>query len=156
MAKDLVRFHRSVLGWTSPPPEYKLTPRQERLYLAYHSGARGYDYTGQDEELYIATFILALQQTDPTSLVEQRRVILAVAPTLMPWALDVTKRICQHILRSRHHSVTSAQIMRKAITQVAMGSKVLQIPHPDFWAAYGFGGTMPLASWMTTGTLIKI
>lgn len=150
---DLVKFHRSVLGWT-PPQEYKLTPRQEQLYQAYHKGARGYAYTGQSEELYIATFMVALRQTSPL-VARADSVILAVAPTLMPWALEVTKRICQHILRGRHHSVTSAQVMRKAITQVAMGSKVLQIPHPNQWAAYGFGGKIPLASWMV-GNLIEV
>jgi hypothetical protein len=147
--KELNIFHDKILGRTPKDRRYRATPRQKKLYRGYvNEDRRGFACMERDEELFIATLVLALRQVQFKGETDLHPVILAVPKALDAWAFSVSKDFYRAVLKRFRGDVTMAHLMRKAFEKLLWEHRVLQIPEPPRWVAYGFDYTFPVPSWM--------
>lgn len=144
---DVAKFHMALLGIdqgrTAVP--FQLTDEAQRLYDAHaEHDIRGFDDApGEDAEQFLATFVLGLSMTGG-----EHMVVLAVPRPYTDWAFTQTKIIARHVFRTRRGNTAAIIGLRKAFQQINVVSRVLQIPEPERWVAFGFRNQGPIPAWM--------
>ena len=147
--KELNNFHEKILGRTPMDRRFQASPRKRKLYRGYvNEGHRGFACMERDEELFIATLVLALRQVQFKGEKNLHPVILAVPKALDDWAYSVSKDLYRAVLKRFRRDVTMTRLMRKAFDRILWEHRVLHIPEPTRWVAYGFDYSFPVPSWM--------
>ena len=154
---ELNNFHDRTLGRNPKDKRFKATPRKRLLYRGYvKDDQRGFCYMGKDEELFVATMVLALRQTQFKGERDLHPVILAVPKALDGWALRVSKDIYKQVLQQFRGDVMMSKLVREAFNSILWEHRVLQVIKPPVrWVAYGFDYSFPIPSWME-GRLVAL
>jgi hypothetical protein len=146
---DLNKFYDQLLGQTPKDPRFKVSARKRQLFRGYiKEGKRGFACKAFDDELLVATLVLALRQVQFKGETDLHPVILAIPKALDAWAAEVSKDFYRAVMKQFRGDVTVAREVRKAFEHLLWEHRVLQIPEPTRWVAYGFDYTFPLPTWM--------
>jgi hypothetical protein len=161
-ADDFVSLHTKLFSTKSKgepvPSEFNITPRILKLYKGFQSGARGFSNRELDPELFLATFVAAIRQVCLPSetrpdVPKFSRVVFAVARPANPWALERIEHLVRHIFRQRRGDAAGVHYIRETFHRLVMGSRILQLPKPERWVAFGYSNDDPLPEWVQ-GSLI--
>jgi hypothetical protein len=143
---NLAKFHVKLFGHdpSETPEAYLITVSQLALYTGHTDlGFRGFSNNERDEELFLATFVLALNQTQGTE-----RTVLVVAQPHVRWAIKQVETIARYAFRRRQGDPKEeVRVLRDAFYQLNLTSKVLRIDEPERWVIFGFNEADPLPIW---------
>ena len=155
-ADDFTRLHTKLFSTKIKgehvPPEFHLTQRMLKLYEGFESGARGFSNQAPRPELFLATLVVAIRQVclpDETKpkVPKFSRVIFATARPVNSWVLEQIEHIARYVFRQRRGDAAGVHYLRETFHRLVMGSRILQLPKPERWAAFGYSNDDPLPEW---------
>ncbi len=139
---DLEIFHNRLLGNT--PERYRLTTRHQALYTGYReSDVRGFASEDDQPDLFLATLVLALGQTQG-----EKPVVLLVPKPRLPWVSEQIKETARHVFQLRKTDAAGVAVMRRAFQCLHFAKRPAQLTaEPPHWAIFGFGPNAILPLW---------
>lgn len=142
---DVPTFHERLFG--SDP-----TDTQRRLYDAYPEGKRGFGWTGDNPEAFLAALVVAMYQTTPTEMsVQVPQVAMLIPQPLRQWVLQKTHAVARHAIRRFKTDKEAVENIRQCFQAIRI---VPEVPiKPPRWAVYGFSKEERLPDWLKAGLL---
>jgi len=141
-------LHQGLLGRDPQrtPIGFRVTPRQKQIYSC---NSKGISQKQSDPELFLATLVIALAQTDHQ---KSRQVSLFTPKQMRPWVVQRIQEIFRYAVRCRKGNRDGLQVLKDAFSQISLDHRFIQAQkEPDYWAAFGVERSGLLPPWLSKG-----